>query len=105
MPRLTDAQIKAAKPAAKPRKLYDQDGLYVLVHPNGSRYLRMRYVLHGREKVLAFGVHPDTTLAKARERAQAARVAIREGKDPAMERRKAKLAGRAAAEATFRAIA
>jgi integrase len=106
MPRLTDAQVKAAKPAKdRSFKLYDEGGLFVLVHPNGSRYFRMRYVLHGREKQLAFGVYPEVTLARARERAQAARVAIREGKDPAVERRKAKLAGAAAAEATFRVIA
>jgi integrase len=111
MPRLTDTQIKAAKPARRSFKLYDEDGLFVLVYPNrsnpkrASKYFRMRYTLHGREKVLAFGVYPETTLAKAREKTQAARVAIREGKDPAVERRKAKLSGHAAAEATFRVIA
>lgn len=105
MPRLTDAQVKAAVRADSPHKLYDENGLFVLVHPNGSKYLRMRYTLHGREKLLSLGVYPNVTLSQAREKAREARVQIDKGIDPAAERRKRKLARRAAAEATFGAIA
>ena len=35
---LTDTAIRNAKAAKKPYKLHDNDGLFVLVHPNGSRY-------------------------------------------------------------------
>lgn len=105
MPRLTDAQIKAARPAERPFKLYDEDGLFVLVHPNGSKYLRMRYVLHGREKLLALGVYPKVSLAQAREKVRAARVQLDQGIDPAVERRKARLARQEAAEASFQAVA
>ncbi len=34
---LTDTAIKAAKPAAKLFKLADEKGLYLLIHPNGSK--------------------------------------------------------------------
>ena len=35
---LTAAAIQAAKPREKPYKLFDQGGLFLLVHPNGGRY-------------------------------------------------------------------
>lgn len=105
MPRITDSQVRAAKPGDRQYKLYDQDGLFVLVHPNGSKYLRMRYTLRGVERVLALGVYPQVTLSRARELVRVARVKIDEGADPAVERRKAKLSRLAAGEATFRVVA
>lgn len=40
---LTDAKIRAAKPKEKPCKLADSGNMFLLVHPNGSRYWRLRY--------------------------------------------------------------
>jgi hypothetical protein len=40
---LTDAKIRAAKPDEKPYKLADSGNMFLLVHPNGSRYWRFRY--------------------------------------------------------------
>ncbi|MCP6492111.1 Arm DNA-binding domain-containing protein, partial [Klebsiella pneumoniae] len=37
---LTDAKIRAAKPDEKPYKLADSGNMFLLVHPNGSRYWR-----------------------------------------------------------------
>ena len=58
-PMLTDRAIRTTKPAATPRKLWDQGGLYLLCTPNGSRLWRLKYrVGHGagrREKLLALG--------------------------------------------------
>jgi hypothetical protein len=56
---LTAVAIQAAKPREKPYKLFDQDGLFLLVHPNGGRYWRLKYRMHGREKLLALGTFPD----------------------------------------------
>ena len=53
---LTNMQCQSAKPKAKPYKLTDGGGLYMLVHPNGSRYWRLKYRMHGKEKLLALGV-------------------------------------------------
>ena len=39
---LTDAKIRAAKPDEKPYKLADTGNMHLLVHPNGSRYWRLR---------------------------------------------------------------
>ncbi len=105
MAKLNDAQIRAAKPAARPFKLYDQDGLFVHVQPNGSKYLRMRYVIAGKEKLLALGKYPNVTLSRARELVRVARVTLDQGGDPSIDRRKAKLARRASGASTFRVVA
>lgn len=47
---LTDAKIRAAKPTDKAYKLTDGAGMFLLVHPNGSRYWRLRYrILQGED--------------------------------------------------------
>src|SRR4051812_32191120 len=103
--RLTDTKVRQAKPPAKPYKLSDGGGLFLLVHPNGSRYWRLKYRLAGKEKLFAIGVYPEVSLAQAREKALAARGIIQEGGDPVLERRRQR-AGQAASSAdTFRAIA
>jgi hypothetical protein len=55
---LTDT-IHNAKPGDKSRKLADKKGLFLLIHPNGSKYWRLKYRYGGKEKMLAFGVYPD----------------------------------------------
>ncbi len=56
--------------------------MYLLVHPTGSKYWRLKYRLAGKEKVLALGVYPEVSLAEARIRRDDARLLIREGRDP-----------------------
>ena len=102
---LTDTAIRKAKPQAKPYKMADARGLYVLVHPNGSRYWRWKYRVAGKEKVLSFGVYPEVSLAEARQRCDAARLQRRDGLDPSAERRAAKLANAEAGANTFGVIA
>lgn len=65
---LTDIKIKSAKPTDKPYKLTDGDGMFLLVHSNGGKYWRMKYRYAGKEKVLALGVYPETSLSDARDR-------------------------------------
>lgn len=98
---LTAAAIQAAKPREKPYKLFDQGGLFLLVHPNGGRYWRLKYRMHGREKLLALGTFPDVSLAKARTRRDDARKLIADKTDPAVVKQVEKTAN---AE-TFKAIA
>lgn len=40
---LTQTEIQHAKAAEKPRKLFDGDGLFLLVHPNGGKWWRFKY--------------------------------------------------------------
>ncbi len=56
--------IKAAKSRDKADKLSDSNGLYLLVTAAGGRYWRMNYRHLGKQKTLAFGVWPETGLAR-----------------------------------------
>lgn len=84
---LTDAKIRAAKPQDKPYKLADSGNMFLLVHPNGSRYWRLRYRLLGKEKTLALGVYPDISLSEARDKRDVARKLIADGIDPCEQKR------------------
>ena len=78
---LTDIAIRQAKPAAKQHKFADGAGLYLLVTPAGGKLWRLKYRLVGKEKLLAFGVYPEVSLAGARKRRDEAReqIAARSG--------------------------
>ena len=65
---LSDILIKRAKIADRPYKLTDGGGLYLLVHPRGSKYWRFRYKASGRESTVALGTYPATSLKAARQR-------------------------------------
>ncbi len=110
---LTDTAIRNAKPGLKQRKLADEKGLYILIHPNGSKYWRFKYRIDGKEKLLALGVYPDIPLASrahtgesgkplkikgARELRDEARELLAQGVDPGEHRKvhRATKQGRAA---------
>lgn len=57
---LSDVKVRSAKPEAKAYKLTDGDGMVLLVHPNGSKYWRLRYRFGGKEKMLALGKYPKS---------------------------------------------
>lgn len=84
---LTDAKIRAAKPDEKPYKLADSGNMFLLVHPNGSRYWRLRYRFLGKEKTLALGVYPEVSLSEAREKRDEARKLIAADIDPCEQKR------------------
>ena len=104
MPKLSDTKIRAAKPRLRPYKLFDQDGLYVLVTPAGGRWWRQRYRWGGKEKLLSLGVYPEIELATARERSAEIRKQVANGIDPGAVRIERKVAQAAAGETTFKAI-
>lgn len=87
---LTDTAIRKAKTAAKQYKLADERGLFLLLHPNGGRYWRMKYRINGKEKLLALGVYPDVSLADARQRRDDARKLLANGTDPGEVKKAAK---------------
>ena len=79
---LTDTALRNAKPGLKPRKLFDSLGLFVIVHPNGGRWWRIKYRFGGKEKLLSLGVYPDVGLKEARQRRDACRHTPREWPEP-----------------------
>jgi integrase len=100
---LTDAKIRAAKPDIKPYKLADSGNMFLLIHPNGSRYWRLRYRHLGKEKTLALGIYPDLSLSDARTKRDEARKLIADGIDPCEQKRVQKAVS--TTEQTFEAIA
>ena len=48
---LNDALIRKAKPPAKPTKLSDGRGLYLLLTPSGGKRWRFKYQFVGKEKI------------------------------------------------------
>ncbi|MCD2529349.1 tyrosine-type recombinase/integrase [Providencia huaxiensis] len=87
---LSDTKVRSAKSEDKAYKLTDGNGLFLLVHPNGSKYWRFRYRFGGKEKMLAFGVYPDVSLANAREKRDEARKLVASGIDPSEKRKELK---------------
>ena len=87
---LTDRKILNAKSKDKQYKLFDGKGLFIVVHPNGSKYFRWEYTFDEKRKTLALGVYPQTTLKQARyERLEAQKLVI-DGFDPVEVRRNIK---------------
>lgn len=104
---LTAKAIDAAQPQDKPYKLTDSltPGLFLLVHPNGSKYWRFRYWLNKREFLQAIGVYPLITLKEARRRATESRSLIANGINPMEEARKEKAIDALNMAASFKTVA
>ena len=86
---LTAAKVKAL---TKPGMHHDGRGLYLRVAPGGSKSLGMlRLTIDGRRRDLGLGGYPAVLLAKARQFADAHRLAVAEGRDPLAEKRRAKM--------------
>ena len=102
---LTDTTIKTAKPADKPVKMTDGDGLYLLIHPNGGKWWRFDYRFDGKRKTLSMGVYPDVPLKAARDRRDDARKQIANGIDPGEHRKTHKSARADAVANSFETVA
>lgn len=87
---LNEVKCKNAKPTDKLQKLSDEKGLYLQVHPNRSKYWRLKYRIEGKEKLLSFGVYPEVSLKEAREKRDEARKLIQNGVDPSAAKQAAK---------------
>ncbi len=103
---LTDTACKNAKcPEGKARERYaDSGGLYLEVQPTGAKHWRWKYRYAGKEKRLAIGTYPSTTLAQARRARDEAREQLKGGTDPVQVKRDAKLAQRLRHGQTFEAV-
>jgi len=102
---LSDTKVRKAQPGEKDYKLADGNGLFLLVRPSGGKLWRMKYRLHGKEKLLSFGPYPEISLADARERRDAARKLIRAGIDPATEKKRQAVTAKVEAANAFESVA
>ena len=104
---LTDTAIRKAKAGAKPAKLADGGGLYLLLRPDGARWWRWDYrrPVTGKRNTLSLGTYPETGLAEARARHAEARKALAAGIDPGEQRKAEKAAGLERAGNSFEVVA
>lgn len=102
---LSDVKARKAAAAERDYKLADEKGLFLLVRANGGKLWRMKYRHGGKEKLLSFGPYPDVTLAEARDKRDAARRLLREGIDPAAEKKRAAQAEQPKEAHTFESVA
>lgn len=105
---LTDLAMKNAKPKEKPYKLYDTDGLYAIINPNGGKWWRVKYYFQSKEKLLSLGTYPQISLLSARKRRDEIKGMVAQGIDPSAHKKEAKAASaeeQRVKAATFEAIA
>jgi hypothetical protein len=99
---LTETAIRKAKAPAKPGKLSDERGLYLLCTTGGGKWRRFKYRYGGKEKLLSLGTYPEVSLAESRDEA---RRQLAAGVDPSAARQGAKRQKVEAAANNFEGIA
>ena len=102
---LTDIAVRNARQAPKPYKLSDGGGLYLLVTPTGGKLWRHNYRHGAKQLTASYGAYPAVTLAVAREKRDATKRQLAEGKNPAIEKKRVALAAKIAASNTFSTVA
>lgn len=103
--KLSAIAVKEAQPTAKAYKLSDGGGLFLLIKPSGTKYWRFKYRYAGKEKLLALGVYPDTSLKSARINHRDAQDQLKAGIDPSAQRKAIKLTKNTAAANSFKVVA
>ncbi len=69
----------------RPYKLGDAGGLFLLVHPNGGKWWRLKYRLAGKENQVSLGIYPKTSLAEARQQRDRLRALVADGINPSTQ--------------------
>jgi integrase len=85
--KLSDTQIKNVKPKDKPQKLFDGNGMHLLIKTTGSKLWRFDYRFNKSRKTISLGVYPDVSLKEARKRLTGARELVANGIDPSVHRK------------------
>lgn len=79
--------------------------MFLLINPNGSKYFRLKYRIDGKEKLLALGVYPETSLKQARDKRDEAKQQLTNSIDPSENRKAIKLAKADSAANSFEVLA
>ena len=84
---LSDTKIRNIKSSEKQIKLFDGNGLFLLVTPQGSKLWRLKYRHKEKEKLLSLGAYPTVSLSDARARRDEAKKQLDQGIDPGEARK------------------
>jgi len=101
---LTETAIRKTKPDIKPRKMFDERGLFLLINTKGGKWWRFKYRFEGKEKLLSLGTYPDVGLKEARELRENARKQVAAGIDPSEQRKALKSAKANSAANSFEVV-
>ncbi len=102
---LTESIAAQVKPTSKIQKLFDGGGMYLMVHPNGSKYWRLNYRFCGKQNTLSLGKYPDVNLVDARTLRDDARQLLADGINPSDTQKLKKSAQKAERQALKEALA
>lgn len=112
MGKLTDLECKGA---AAGKRLFDGDGLYLVVKPSGAKSWKLRVMHDGRSRDIGLGGYADSpkeakeagklTLAKARLEAARVRAEVKAGRNVVAEKKTAKAERIEANRHTFEKLA
>lgn len=100
---LSDARIKAAKPAEKEYTLSDGEGLQLRVTPKDSKLWVFKYYRpHDKKRTnLGFGTYPEVSVAAARQLKKEARALLAQGIDPKLHKEEKLAKAKAETEAAL----
>lgn len=104
---LTDTLCKSTicPPDKKHIRLSDSGGMYLQVAASGGKHWRLKYRFEGKEKLLALGTYPETTLKEARAKREVAKDQLSKKQDPSQVRRIEKLTQSKSEGLTFKNVA
>ena len=81
---------RAVKVATAPGRMFDGNGLFLLLTARASKVWKQRITVNGHRQELGLGRYPVVTLAKARDKALANLRMVDDGLNPKVERRRAR---------------
>ena len=102
---LSNTAIINAKAADKSYKMYDTDGLFLQVTPQGGKWWRLKYRFDGKEKLLSLGTYPDISLSQARQKREDSKKLLAIDIDPSESRKQAKADNKLNTENSFELVA
>jgi integrase len=102
---LSNTAIINAKAADKSYKMYDTDGLFLQVTPQGGKWWRLKYRFDGKEKLLSLGTYPDISLSQARQKREDSKKLLAIEIDPSENRKQTKADNRLNIENSFELVA
>ena len=107
---LSDKDVQNAKPRSKPYKLYDKDGLCLLIRKTGTKVWQYHYQYKNKRKTHTIGqylgkrIPGHISLKEARMEKHAARALLDQGIDPSAHKRERINGKRGDEEKTFEAL-
>jgi integrase len=105
---LTAKRIEELRPAEKPYKVSDGEGMYILVTPEGGRLWQLTYRAaelnekgNRKQKVVSFGAYPGVSIKVAREKRAEIKKQLAQGIDPMSKAKAEAVAAKTGADRLF----